>query len=304
MADIRANRERMFNDVEFMTALRPYRNHLNLKSLERVANYIQNAFEQAGLAVEEQKWMADGEEYKNVIGTFNKKENARRLVVGAHYDVCEETPGADDNASAVAGLLETARNVAATNPDIDYQIDFVAYCLEEPPYFASEAMGSYVHAKSLYDNNVDVIGMICYEMIGYFSDEPNSQRTWGIVPENEYNRGNFIITQSIDEFQNFNNTVHSLMKWNMEVPAVEVNFPTNGSFPYDMSDHKSYMHFGYPCLMVNDTAFLRNPNYHQASDTIDTLDFDRMAEVVNGCSHAAVNLTETYRWIKSDQEST
>jgi Zn-dependent M28 family amino/carboxypeptidase len=290
MADIRADRERMFNDVEFMTALRPYRNHLNLESLERVANYIQNAFEQAGLAVGEQKWIADGEEYKNVIGTFNKKENARRLVVGAHYDVCGDQPGADDNASAVAGLLETARNVAATNPDIDYQIDFVAYCLEEPPHFASDSMGSYVHAKSLCDNGIDVIGMVCYEMIGYFSDESNSQDTLGLLPENEEAKGNFIITQSIDEFQNFNNAVHSLMKWNMEIPAVEVNLSLENSLFAGMSDHRSYLHFGYPSLMVNDTAFLRNPNYHMPSDTIDTLDFDKMAEVVNGCSHAVVNL--------------
>ena len=81
-------------------------------------------------------------------------------------------PGADDNASAVAGLLETARLVAENKPEIDYRIDFVAYCLEEPPYFGSDKMGSYVHAKSLHDKKVEVLGMICYEMIGIFPINP------------------------------------------------------------------------------------------------------------------------------------
>jgi hypothetical protein len=284
---IKTIKDSLHDHIHFLTEkIVPNRSVYNPESLQKAANYIQKQFENTGLIVEIQEWEVDGQTYRNIIGSYNKNENLPRLVVGAHYDVASGTPGADDNGSAVAGLIETARNIVINDPDIDYQIDFVAYCLEEPPYFGTEAMGSYVHAKSLYDNNVDVIGMICYEMIGYFSDEPNSQNTWGILQDSEYNKGNFIITQSIDEFQNFNSTVHSLMKENMEIPAVEVNFPKYGLYPSEMSDHKCYMHFGYPSLMVNDTAFLRNPHYHQASDTIDTLDFDKMVEVVRGCSYA------------------
>ena len=138
-----------------------------------MVDYIKNEFEQAGLEVQYQKWIAAGNEYTNVIGVYNGHKS-KRLIVGAHYDVCGEQPGADDNASAVAGLLESARLIGENKPDLDYAIEFVAYCLEEPPFFGTTEMGSYVHAKSLFDNNVDVIGMICYEMIGYFSDEPNS----------------------------------------------------------------------------------------------------------------------------------
>src|SRR5207342_1395907 len=112
--------------------------------------------------------------YSNIIASYNPKAT-KRLIVGAHYDVCGNQPGADDNASAVAGLLETARLLGENKPEIDYQIDLVAYCLEEPPFFSTQHMGSFVHAKSLHENKIDVIGMICYEMIGYFSDQPNSQ---------------------------------------------------------------------------------------------------------------------------------
>ena len=91
--------------------------------------------------------------------------------MGAHYDVCGDQPGADDNGSAVAGLIETIRLLYENNLELDYGIDFVFYCLEEPPFFGTEEMGSYVHAKSVSKNKENIIGMICYEMIGYFSDK-------------------------------------------------------------------------------------------------------------------------------------
>ena len=104
-----------------------------------------------------------------------RSKNNQRLIVGAHYDVCMDTPGADDNASAVAGMIETARLLIDENPQLDYCVEFVAYANEEPPFFGSDKMGSYIHAHSLNENHIDVLGMICYEMIGYFSDEPGSQ---------------------------------------------------------------------------------------------------------------------------------
>lgn len=171
---INAQKLRLYKDVEFLTTIRPFRNFQNLDSLKKVCDYIKEEFKKAGFTTEDQKWIAEGNEYTNVIASYNAHKS-KRLIIGAHYDVCGDQPGADDNASAVAGLLETARQIAEAKPDIDYRIDFVAYCLEEPPFFATENMGSYVHAKSLSDNKIEVLGMICYEMIGYFSDEPNSQ---------------------------------------------------------------------------------------------------------------------------------
>jgi len=141
--------------------LRPFLNFQNLDSLEKVTQYIIREFSDIGFDFEEQKWNAAGNEYVNVIASYNKHKT-KRLIVGAHYDVCGDQPGADDNASAVAGLLETARMVAENKPDLDYRIDFVAYCLEEPPFFGTPDMGSFVHAKSLHDQQIDVIGMICF----------------------------------------------------------------------------------------------------------------------------------------------
>ncbi len=281
-----AEQERLYKDVKFLTELRPYRNYLNLESLEKVCDYIKREFDEAGLQLEEQKWVAAGREYTNVIASYNRCEG-KRLVVGAHYDVCGDQPGADDNASAVAGLLETARLIGQHKPEIDYQIDFVAYCLEEPPFFGSENMGSFVHAKSLFEAKVDLLGMICYEMIGYFSDQPNSQP----FPSPELARiypstADFIIVVGIEPYAEFNQKVKSLMAENAKIDVQVISFPSQEGLA-GLSDHRNYWHFGYQALMINDTSFIRNPNYHLPSDTIETLNFEKMAEVIN-CSYKAI----------------
>ena len=118
---MKANTSRLYEDVRFLTELRPFRNYQNLASLAQVVDYIKNEFEQAGLEVQCQKWNAAGNEYTNVIGVYNGHKS-KRLIVGAHYDVCGEQPGADDNASAVAGLLESARLIGEDKPELDYAI--------------------------------------------------------------------------------------------------------------------------------------------------------------------------------------
>lgn len=224
--------------------------------------------------------IAANREYTNVI-VSNNSHKSKRLIIGAHYHVFGDRPGADDNASAIAGLRETARLIAETKPDIDYRIDFVAYCLDELPFFGSENMGSYIHAKYLYDNNIDVLGIMCYEMIGYFSDEPNSQT----YPNHEMasiypSVANFIIVVGTEKHSNFSNRIHELMKQNENIDTQIVNFPTPDGLA-GMSDQRNYWKFGYDALMINDTSFIRNPPYHQMSDTIETLDFEKMTEVIN-----------------------
>ena len=286
---MKAQKQRLYNDVEFLTTLRPYRNHQNPASLEKVCNHIKDEFKKAGLESEEQKWIAGGTEYKNIIASYNK-DKSKRLIVGAHYDVCGDQPGADDNASAVAGLLETARMISKNKPAIDYRIDFVAYCLEEPPYFGSHEMGSYVHAKFLHDNNVDVIGMICYEMIGYFSDKPDSQRYPSPELAKLYpNAGNFIIVVGTQDYKDFNNKVHQLMSEETEIDVRVISLPSNDNLA-GLSDQRSYREFGYKALMINDTSFMRNDNYHKTTDTIETLNFDKMAEVINSSYNAITKL--------------
>jgi Zn-dependent M28 family amino/carboxypeptidase len=286
----KAIQNRLYSDVKFLTELRPFRNYQNLDSLKNVVHYIKTVFLQAGLEVKEQKWMAMGNEYTNVIGIYNSQKS-KRLVVGAHYDVAGDQPGADDNASAVAGLLETVRLIGENKPELDYAVEFVAYCLEEPPFFGTTEMGSYVHAKSLYDEKVDVIGMICYEMIGYFSDEPNSQ-TYPL-PElaSKYpSTANFIIVVGIEEYEGFNKKVHKLMSENSAIDVQVISFENGGDLA-GMSDQRNYWKFGYQALMINDTSFIRNPHYHNLTDTIDTLDFPKMTEVINGAYNAIVRIT-------------
>jgi Zn-dependent M28 family amino/carboxypeptidase len=288
---MKANTSRLYEDVRFLTELRPFRNYQNIASLAQVVDYIKNEFEQAGLEVQYQKWNAAGNEYTNVIGVYNGHKS-KRLVVGAHYDVCGEQPGADDNASAVAGLLESARLIGENKPDLDYAIEFVAYCLEEPPFFGTTEMGSYVHAKSLFDNKVDVIGMICYEMIGYFSDEPNSQTYPSKELASHYpSTANFIIVVGIEEFDTFNKQVRNLMAAKAGIDVQVISFETGGDLA-GMSDQRNYWKFGYKALMINDTSFVRNPHYHMSSDTIDTLDFPKMTEVITGAYHAMIHIAD------------
>jgi len=284
-----AQKYRLYQDVDFLTRLRPFRNYENLESLAKVCDYIKEEYRKLGWTYEEQKWTAAGNEYTNIIVSYNA-DKEERLIVGAHYDVCGNQPGADDNASAVAGLLETARLLATHKPDLDYRIDLVAYCLEEPPFFGSESMGSYIHAKSLYDDNVDVIGMICYEMIGYFSDEPNSQiypYPFSELAKIYPSTANFIVVVGLDEYSPFNDKVYKLMKAQGGIDVQTISFPDDTGLS-GLSDHMCYWKFGYNALMINDTAFIRNDNYHQITDTIETLDFDKMTEVINSAYNAII----------------
>jgi hypothetical protein len=285
---------RLYKDVEFLTELRPFRNYQNLESLAEVCDYVKDEFLKTELTVEEQKWFADGEEYTNIIASYNTHKE-KRLIIGAHYDVCGDQPGADDNASAVAGLLETARLIGHAKPDLDYRIDFVAYCLEEPPFFGSEKMGSYIHAKSLHEKKVDVMGMICYEMIGFFSDEPDSQPFPNAALAARYpSTANFIMVVGTLAHLEFNIRVHKLMSENSKIDVQVISFPSGDGLA-GMSDHANYWKFGYPALMINDTSFVRNENYHLPSDTIDTLDFEKMTEVLNSTYNAVVNVDRDFR---------
>ena len=280
---------RIYEDVKFLTEIRPYRNYKNIDTLNKVADYIKNEFEKIGLDVEEQPFIANNNTYKNIIGSYNSTAS-KRLIVGAHYDVDGDQDGADDNASAVAGLLELARLVAENKPKLDYRIDFVAFNLEEMPFYTTNEMGSYVHAKSLKDNDIDVIGMICLEMIGYFSDEPNSQTyplpyLYNIYP----NTGNFIIVVGREEQLQFNSKIFKLMKKDSKIDVQKLNVYMDDPLAQlaVLSDHRNYWSFGYDAVMINDTSFIRNPNYHKKSDTIDTLDFDKITKVVD-CLYNAV----------------
>jgi hypothetical protein len=276
----KASRTRMIRDVQFLTGIHPPRNHENLRSLMKVVDHITSEIRLAGLEPMYQTWTAGGNEYRNVLCSY-QPEKTKRLIIGAHYDVCADTPGADDNASAVAGLLETIRIVMAEQPVLDYGIDFVAYCLEEPPYFGTKQMGSYIHASSVAHNRENIIGMICYEMIGYFSDVPGSQKFPDARLAKLYpTTGNFIMAVGAERYKAFNDMVFNGMRMNAGIDVQKISFP-EGYGLAEMSDQRNYYRFDIPAMMINDTSFYRNPHYHMLTDTLETLDPHRMAEVVN-----------------------
>jgi Zn-dependent M28 family amino/carboxypeptidase len=284
-----ANSARLHADVAFLTAIQPARQYQNLASLNKAADYIGAEFEKLGGLVTEQKYLVEGHEYRNIIASFGPPET-ERIIVGAHYDVCGEQPGADDNASAVAGLLETARLLQPQAAALTRRIDFVAYSLEEPPFFATEHMGSAVHAQSLHAEKARVRAMLCYEMIGYFSDAPGSQQFPDAALAAQYpNTGNFIIVVGKQGQEALTQRVQALMRAHSTIDVQRIKLPASQALA-GLSDHRNYWHYGYEAVMINDTSFLRNLHYHEPTDTIDTLDFERMAQVVNGVLGALLAL--------------
>lgn len=266
--------------VDFLAALDPPRNHHHPESLRRAADYIARSLADAGLTPVEQPFVVDGHPYLNVLATVGPRTGPR-LIVGAHYDVSGDTPGADDNASAVAGLLELARLAARHQAELPYGVDFVAYALEEPPYFRTANMGSRIHAESLRASNTPVRGMIALEMIGYYSDRQGSQRYPLSLLRLIYpDRGNFIAV--IGNFGSSGLVIE--VAGSMRAAAIPVRTlrgPTSIR-GVDFSDHLNYWALGYDAVMVTDTAFYRNPHYHRPTDTAGTLSFELMAEVVWG----------------------
>ncbi len=275
------SQERLFTDVQQLTQQPQSRSYEHPTALNAAADYIAAQFRASGGIVSEQKFNVNGQTYRNIICSFGP-EDAERIIVGAHYDVCGDQPGADDNASGVAGLLELARLIAPTEESSDYRLDLVAYSLEEPPFFGSPNMGSFHHAASLKEQGVSVKAMICLEMIGYFSDEPNSQDyPAGVLGAAYPSVGNFIaVVGRVSDWALLRN-FKAAMQANCEVDVYSINAPA--IVPgVDFSDHRNYWHHGIPALMITDTAFYRNPHYHKQSDSIETLDFAKMAEVVRG----------------------
>jgi hypothetical protein len=266
-----------------------HRNHKNVQQLNKIADYIRQEFLKYADTVYYQPYRVNGNVYKNVICSFGTA-NAKRIVVGAHYDVCEEQEGADDNASGVIGLLELARLLK--NQPLNYQIDLVAYTLEEPPYFRSNYMGSYIHAKSLSDQNIDVYGMVCLEMIGYFSDEKKSQEyPLGILSLFYGNKGNYITMVNKSGAGKFAKQFSRKYKKTKEIKTKKFTGPERLQ-GVDFSDHLNYWKFGYSAMMVTNTAFYRNKNYHETTDTMETLDFYRMSKVINGVFKVLIQMKE------------
>ncbi len=257
----------------------------NPENLDRVAGYIRQEFARAGAKTVDQPFVLGGTTYRNVIARFGP-ETTERIIVGAHYDTYGELPGADDNASGVAGLIELAYLLKGA--ELKTRVELVAFTLEEPPTFGTATMGSAFHAAALKRGEDRVRVMISLEMIGFFKDSLMSQKYPAPLLSLFYpSTGDFIaVVGKWDQLRTVRR-VKQAMRAGSPLPVHSINAPT--WLPgIDLSDHRSYWREGYEAVMISDTAFYRNPNYHTARDTADTLDYGRMAMVVKGVQATVV----------------
>ena len=275
--------------LDFIVRQCPARNYLNIQSLDKCAAYIRDQFSKYGDSTVYQEYEDDGKTYKNVITSFGPKDK-ERIIVGAHYDVCDNQDGADDNASGVVGLLEIARLLKGKN--LNKRIDLVAFTLEEPPYFRSEKMGSYIHAKYLIDEEIPVYGMICLEMIGYFNDEKRSQQYPLKLLKLIYGgKGNYITLVRRTAGGKMVRKFKRKFKSNKQVKTKSFTAPPKLT-GIDFSDHKNYWEQNIGAVMITNTGFYRNPNYHRDTDTIGTLDISRMCAVIQQTFNSLLKLAQ------------
>ncbi len=283
LKEIKANLQ---TTVRFLSEEIGPRSYRDLDKLDQTADYIEEKITSYGCTASRQSFTYVGNTYHNIIGEINSNDSSEPLIIGAHYDTVPSTPGADDNASGVAGLLELARLV--TVEPVSKAVTFVAFTLEEPPFFKTRHMGSYVYAKSLKKENKKIEGMISLEMIGYFCDRKGCQYYPFYFFKFFYpDKGDFIAFVGNIASKTFTKKAKEAFKKSSSLPVESLS--TVSLVPgVDFSDHSSFWSFGYPAFMITDTAFYRNPYYHTAGDTAHTLDYERMALLVSGLKSALI----------------
>ncbi|MEW8506424.1 MAG: M28 family peptidase [Candidatus Thiodiazotropha sp.] len=263
------------------------RSYRDVDNLNKAANYIAESLSSTSDRVTEQAFEVNGVVYKNIIAEYGP-QGKEIIVIGAHYDTLGDTPGADDNASGVAGLLEIGRLLGEVR--LKTKVVLVAFTLEEPPFFRSENMGSAVFAKSLAGSDTEVRLMIALEMIGYYSEEHDSQDYPMLLLRLFYpSTGNFIAV--VDQLMSVQaQQMKASMAQVMELPVYSINAPT--LIPgVDFSDHSNFWNHGYPAVMITDTAFYRNHAYHTDGDRAERLNYEKMAQVVYGVFDYVVKLS-------------
>lgn len=249
--------------------------------------WLHDAFEAAGLAVERQEYTAWGATVANLVVHVGPPGH-EPLVIGAHYDTVPGTEGADDNGSSVCVLLALARRLARRPPAIPLRL--VAFTLEEEPAFSTANQGSRVFVQRMQDNGEQPRGAIVLEMVGYTAAAqayPAPLRLAG-YPDT----GNFIGIVANRRSRRLMRDLARGLRRHPDLPVETLVAPCNGWLLPDvrLSDHSSFWDVRWPAVMVTDTAYFRNPNYHRPSDRIETLDFDFMARLVDSLERAVETL--------------
>jgi len=268
------------------------RNIWHYENLQAAATYIRRRFIAEGYQPETQQYEAETKTVQNIEIELPGTSLAQEiLVIGAHYDSVQGSPGANDNGSGIAALLEIARLLAKEK--LTRTVRFVAFVNEEPPFFASLDMGSFVYASKLKAKEEQIVGMLSLETLGYYSDEDASQN-YPIAGLNLWypSTANFIaFVGNVASYPLVKRAV-SAFRRNAEFPSEGIAAPA--WLPgVSASDHTSFWQQGYPALMVTDTASYRYPYYHTDKDTPDKIDYCRTARVVDGLAKAIAELANT-----------
>jgi Zn-dependent M28 family amino/carboxypeptidase len=275
----RALSERLRGHVELLANEYPDRNFTNAVQFQAAEAYLSEQLESFGYSVTFEE-VPHAKGARNVVAErAGKTLPDEIIVVGAHYDSATPTPGADDNASGTAGVVELARHFAELSPE--RTLRFVLFVNEEPPFFRTEYMGSHIHASSARDRGDNIVLMLSLEMLGFFSNAPDSQSYHSGLKYFYPDQGNFIAFVSSLDYRDELRRSIAVFRDQARFPSEGLAAPA-GLSGVDFSDHMPFWNAGYPALMVTDTAFLRNHHYHKPTDTPDTLDYDSFARVVDG----------------------
>ena len=276
------NLKRHVENIEFDR--NPYEGYLRL---EQAAQYIKREFVKVGLDVKEDCFQWEGKSYRNIVAEKKGKTSPDRVfIVGAHYDTVPGTPGADDNASAVAVLLEIARIIQSVS--LEGTVRLIAFSLEE-----YNSVGSSRYVESLKKGKEEILGMISLEMVGFTG--PKQDYPPYLDPKYYPNVGDFIAIIGNERSQKLLERVCQSFKTHIpQLPLEFLMVPRDGKGMEEvrLSDHSTFWDQGLPALLVTDTSFLRNPNYHLPSDRIETLNFEFMQKVATGVCYSMIELVK------------
>ena len=248
------------------------------ENLDRARAFIIQYFTRYGVVPSEETYTVNGRTVSNIIAEIRGTELPDTIIlVGAHYDTIEDTPGADDNASGIAGLLELFRLLSPMK--FRKTVRFVAFTLEEPPFFSTELMGSMVNAKNCRKRKDNIELMVCLEMLGFGSRKCHQDYPLNHNKKEFPAYGNYMSIISLPSNAPY---VYLWKKiYNSRAHCKIFEYIGPASIPgMDLSDHMSFIRNGYKAIMISDTGFYRNKNYHSPDDTIDTINFRLLANTV------------------------
>ncbi len=261
--------------------------------LEKAAAAIEGRLTEFGFTPQAQEYMVDGgipvRNIEAVIEPAKQQRSPPTYVIGAHYDSPDNCPGANDNGTGVAALLEIARALREHRPE-HHRLRLQFFVNEEAPYCKTPDMGSWQAANRLKAQGENIKGMMALETLGYFSERPGSQDfpapfNW-VYPD----KGNFVAFVGLPGARNITHTLTRKFRKLSGFPAIGGIAP--GFIPgIDLSDHWAFNQFGFPALMVTDTAPFRNPYYHQLNDTPDNVDYENLARITRGLIRVIEDLT-------------